>query len=112
MLFLCHSLICTRWLPARAHTLSLAHLSIHLSISVTKTLGYGTSHQYTNIHNFYSIQYSIDFTKQYCRSSLHIENSSTQYKECVFKYFRKATLNFVFSFLTLCGQMGKHCPYN
>ena len=36
VLFLCHRLVCTSWLPARAHSLSLAHLSIHGLINVSQ----------------------------------------------------------------------------
>jgi len=40
---------------------------------VTKTVGCGTYHKYTNIHNFYSVKYYKHFTKQYYRSSLLIK---------------------------------------
>ena len=38
---------------------------------VTKPVGCGTSHKYTNIHNFHSVKYYEHFTKQYYRLSLH-----------------------------------------
>ena len=31
---------------------------------VTNTIGCGTSHKYTNIHNFYGVKYYKHFTKQ------------------------------------------------
>jgi len=43
-----------------------------IHICVSKTAGGGTSHKYTNIHNFYSVKYCKHFTKRYFRSSLHI----------------------------------------
>jgi hypothetical protein len=68
------------------------------------------SHKYTNIHNFYSVKYYNLFTKWYYRSSLHIKNSSTYWRECVRMYFLKAALNFAMSFLrtvTLGGKLLK-----
>jgi len=45
---------------------------------VAETVGCWISGKYTNMHNFYSVRYHKHFTKQYCRSSLHIKkNSST-----------------------------------
>jgi len=37
----------------------------------TKTIGCGTSHKCTNIHNFYSVKYYKHFIKQWYRLSLH-----------------------------------------
>jgi len=45
---------------------------------VTKIVGFGTSHVYTNIHKFYSAKYYRHFTKQYYKSSLHIKTSATK----------------------------------
>ena len=45
---------------------------------VTKTVECGTSYKYTNIHNFYTVNHYKNFTEQYYRSSLHINNSSTE----------------------------------
>ena len=48
------------------------------SMCVTKTNGCGTNQKYTNIHNVYSIKYCKNFTRLYCRSSLHVKYSSAQ----------------------------------
>ena len=40
---------------------------------VTKTVGFGKSHEYTNICNFYSIKYYKHFTKQEY-GSIRMEN--------------------------------------
>ena len=40
---------------------------------IAKTVGWWISDKYTNIHNFCGVQYHTLFTKQYCRSSLHIK---------------------------------------
>jgi hypothetical protein len=58
---------------------------------VTKTIGCGKSHKYT-ICTVYS---TINILQQYYRSPLYIKNSSTEEKQCVFKYFLKAGLIFV-----------------
>jgi len=58
------------------HTYIYTHITwIHKC--VTKRIGCGTSHTYTNIYNFYSVKYYQHFKKQYYRSSLHIQNSSS-----------------------------------
>jgi hypothetical protein len=44
---------------------------------VIKTAGCATSHKYTNLH-IYSLKHYKHFTKQNCRSYLHIKNSSAQ----------------------------------
>ena len=60
---------------ARTHT----HTHIPLIHKcVTKTVGCKTSHNYTNIHNYYSVKHYEHFTKQYYRSSLYIRNSATE----------------------------------
>jgi hypothetical protein len=41
------------------------------------TVGCATSHKNTNVHNSYDVKYCESSTKQYYRSSLHIQNSST-----------------------------------
>jgi hypothetical protein len=77
---------------------------------VPKTAACEKNHRYLNIHSFYSIVYEKHFIRQYYRSSLHIKNSSTGRKECSFKYFLNATLNFAFSFwrmFRLHGQQMK-----
>lgn len=38
---------------------------------VTKTVGCGVSHEYTNIHNVYSVQYYIQCTKTVYKSYFH-----------------------------------------
>jgi hypothetical protein len=63
---------------------------------VTKTLVRGTSHKYANIHNFYSLKYYKIFYKEYYRSSLHVNKSSSEEQMCVFKYFLKAASDFTF----------------
>jgi len=44
----------------------------------TKSVGCGTSHGYTFIHNFYSVKFHKHFTKQCYKSSLHIKDSATE----------------------------------
>jgi len=68
---------------------------------VAKTVGCGPIHKYTNIDNVYSVKYYIHFTKQYYRLSLHIKNSSTEYNQCVFRYFLDVGLNSASSFLRM-----------
>jgi hypothetical protein len=47
------------------HSYIHTHTYIHfVGACVTKTVGYGKSHKYTNIHNFYSVKYYKRFTKQ------------------------------------------------
>lgn len=53
---------------------------------VTKSVGCGTTHKYTNIYNFYSVKYKKHFTKQYYRLFLHIKSSSLVWKVCIFKF--------------------------
>ena len=77
---------------------------------VTQSVGCRTSHKNTSIRNFYSVKYNKYFTQQYYRSYSHIINLSTEYKECVFKYFHQASLNFMLPFwriVTLGGKLLK-----
>ena len=44
---------------------------------VTMTIVCGTSHKYTNIHNFYSVNYYKYFTSQYYTSqTIHVHSKS------------------------------------
>jgi len=52
----------------------------------------GINHKYTNVHNFFSVKYCKRFTKEYCRSPLHIKNYLKTKGSCVSKYFLKANL--------------------
>jgi hypothetical protein len=45
--------------------------------------------------------------QKYYKSSVHIQNSSTEYKECVCTYFPKAAVNFALSFLKIVTLGGK-----
>ena len=77
---------------------------------VTQSAGCRTSHKSTSVHNFYGVKYNKNFTQQCYRLYLHKINLSTEYKECVFKYFLKAVLNFTLPFLrtvTLGGKLLK-----
>jgi hypothetical protein len=75
----------------------LATTNIHRNIThthiswvhnfITETARCGTGHKYTNIHNFYSVKYYKNFTKQYYRLSLHKK----------FIYRVKAVCTYVFS---------------
>ena len=90
-----------------ANYLKYIHTNIHsidLLVCPKKT-GFGTSQLHTNICHFYSIIYYKHFTKLYFRSYLHKKNSSSEYKEWVFKYFIKVTYNFAFSFLGVSDCM-------
>ena len=52
--------------------------TFHGSIIVAKTVRCETSHKYTKIHDFYSVKHHWHFTKWYYKTSLYIENSSTE----------------------------------
>jgi hypothetical protein len=90
---------------AHVHTRTYTDTYIHTYIPwihkcVTRTVGCGTSNEYTHIHNFYTIKYYKYFKKQYYRSSLHIKSSSTEYKD-------KVALNFALSVLRIVTLYGK-----
>jgi hypothetical protein len=68
----------TVWLVSSFYKPTYIHACVHIYIPwihryVTKTVGCGTCHKYTNIHNFYSVKYYKHLTKQYYRSSLLIK---------------------------------------
>jgi hypothetical protein len=76
---------------------------------VTRQQGCGISHKLTKKYTqFYSAKYYKHFIYssigQYYRSSVQIKNSSTEYKECTFKYLLSATLNCLF-ILKICETM-------
>jgi hypothetical protein len=54
---------------------------------VTKTVGCGKSHKYATVQicsvKYYEQYIKEYYIKEYYRSSFHIRNSSTQYKQCV-----------------------------
>jgi hypothetical protein len=56
---------------------------------------------------YYSVQYYEHFKRQYNRLSLHTQNSSTESKDSVFYYIRKAALNFALSFWRIVRPCGK-----
>jgi len=53
---------------------------------VINTVACGTSHKYTNIQ-IYSVQYYEHLQKQCYKSPLHIQNLTTELKQCVCGYF-------------------------
>ena len=72
---------------------------------ITKTLGCGTIHKYTDIHNFYSVKYYKHFTPH--KSCLHTHNNSSTECECRFlKAVGKLCLSFLRIF-TLGGKLLK-----
>jgi hypothetical protein len=71
-----------------------------------KTVECGTVYEYTKYTN---LQCKIlkPFYKKYYKLSLYIKNSSTDWKECVCRYFLKVGLNFANSFLGIVTLGGK-----
>jgi len=91
------------------HTYMHAYIHIlHGSISVSKTVGCGTSHEYTNIQ-IYSIKYDKYFTKTILYIIFAHKKSIFRVKG-VCMYFLKAALYCALPFLrivTLCGKLLK-----